>query len=59
MAASSSSDREHASGYLRQVLAWMGVTYVEIILAGRRLAGGAGETAVDQFGDAVGLAVAA
>jgi FMN-dependent NADH-azoreductase len=48
-----------ASGYLRQVLAWMGITDVEIILAGRRLAGGVGETAVDQFGDAVSLAVAA
>jgi len=48
-----------ASGYLRQVLAWIGITDVEIILAGRRLAGGMGETAVDQFGDAVTLAVAA
>ena len=48
-----------ASGYLRQVLAWIGITDVEIILAGRARAGGAGETAVEQFSDAVKLAAAA
>ena len=40
-----------ASGYLRQVLAWVGIKDVEIILAGRARAGG--ETAVEQFGSAV------
>ena len=47
-----------ASGYLRQVLAWIGITDVEIILAGRARAGMEGETAVEQFGDAVTAAAA-
>ena len=47
-----------ASGYLRQVLAWIGIKDVEIILAGRARAGAAGETAVDQFGAAVRSAAA-
>lgn len=42
-----------ASGYLRQVLAWIGIKDVEIILAGRARAGATGETAVEQFGSAV------
>ena len=48
-----------ASGYLRQVLAWIGITDVEIILAGRARAGVTGETAVESFGEVVGLAAAA
>jgi FMN-dependent NADH-azoreductase len=48
-----------ASGYLRQVLGWIGITNVEIVLAGRGRAGGTGETANEQFGDAVRLAAAA
>lgn len=47
-----------ASSYLRQVLAWIGITDVEIILAGRGRAGMEGETAVEQFGDAVTAAAA-
>ncbi len=47
-----------ASGYLRQVLAWIGIKDVEIILAGRARAGAVGETAVDQFGAAVRSAAA-
>ncbi len=47
-----------ASGYLRQVLAWIGITDVEIILAGRARAGMEGETAVEQFGDVVTAAAA-
>jgi FMN-dependent NADH-azoreductase len=47
-----------ASGYLRQVLAWIGIKDVEIILAGRARAGATGETAVEQFGAAVGSAAA-
>ena len=47
-----------ASGYLRQVLAWIGITDVEVILAGRARAGGEGETAVEQFGEAVIAAAA-
>ena len=39
-----------ASGYLRQVLACIGIKDVEIILAGRARAGATGETAVEQFG---------
>lgn len=46
-----------ASGYLRQVLAWVGITDVEIILANRARAGGEGETAVEAFGDTVRTAV--
>jgi FMN-dependent NADH-azoreductase len=42
-----------ASGYLRQVLAWIGINDVEVILAGRARAGAMGETAVEQFGAAV------
>lgn len=48
-----------ASGYLRQLLAWIGITDVEIILADRGRAGGEGETAVDRFGDTVKIAAAA
>jgi FMN-dependent NADH-azoreductase len=48
-----------ASGYLRQVLAWIGIEDVDIILAGRARAGVTGETAVEQFGDTVTLAAAA
>lgn len=48
-----------ASGYLRQVLGYIGITDVEIILAGRPRAGTYGETAVEQFGDKVELAAAA
>ena len=47
-----------ASGYLRQVLAWIGITDVEIVLAGRARAGLEGERAVAQFGDAVSAAAA-
>lgn len=48
-----------ASGYLRQVLGWIGITDVEIILAGRPLAGGQGETALEHYGPAVTMAAAA
>ena len=47
-----------ASGYLRQVLGWMGITDVEIILANRGRAGVEGETAVEQFGGLVTAAAA-
>ena len=47
-----------ASGYLRQVLAWIGITDVEIILANRGRAGMEGETAVEEFGGAVKAAAA-
>lgn len=42
-----------ASGYLRQVLAWMGIVDVEIVLANRARAGNFAETAIEEFGDAV------
>jgi len=48
-----------ASGYLRQVLGFIGITDLDIILAGRERAGLAGETAVEEFGDVVALAAAA
>jgi FMN-dependent NADH-azoreductase len=48
-----------ASGYLRQVLGYIGITDVEIILAGRPRAGTYGETAVEQFGDKVEVAAVA
>ena len=43
----------HASGYLRQLLAWIGITDVNIVLAGRSVAGPQGETAVERLGAAV------
>jgi FMN-dependent NADH-azoreductase len=48
-----------ASGYLRQVLNWIGIKDVEIILASRVRAGAMGETAVESFGEAVAMAAAA
>jgi FMN-dependent NADH-azoreductase len=48
-----------ASGYLRQVLNWIGIRDVEIILAGRGRAGASGETAVESFGEIVEMAAAA
>ncbi|HTM82217.1 FMN-dependent NADH-azoreductase [Asticcacaulis sp.] len=42
-----------ASGYLRQVLAWIGITDVNIVLAGRAVGGTYGETAVEQLGETV------
>jgi FMN-dependent NADH-azoreductase len=47
-----------ASGYLRQVFGWLGITDVQIILADRGQAGANGETAADAFGAPV-LAAAA
>ena len=47
-----------ASGYLRQLFAWIGVTDVEIILADRASAGGNAETALQHFGSAVTAAAA-
>lgn len=48
-----------ASGYLRQVLGFIGVTDLDIILAGAPRAGANGEKAVEQFGGTVTLAAAA
>ena len=45
-----------ASGYLRQVLAWIGITDVNVVLAGRARAGAQGETAVKEFGSVVAAA---
>jgi FMN-dependent NADH-azoreductase len=47
-----------ASGYLRQVLAWIGIKDVEIIMAARARAGVTGESAVKEFGAAVRSAAA-
>ena len=49
---------DQASGYLRQLFAWIGITDVEIILADRANAGGNGETAIEHFGSAVTAAAA-
>jgi FMN-dependent NADH-azoreductase len=48
-----------ASGYLRQVLGFLGMTDVEIIGASAPRAGMSGEHAVEQFGEAVSMAAAA
>lgn len=48
-----------ASGYLRAVLAWIGITNVEILLANKARAGDYAETAVEQFGPAVSALAAA
>ena len=45
-----------ASGYLRQVFAYIGITDVNIILAARTHAGTNGETALEHYGDAVAAA---
>jgi FMN-dependent NADH-azoreductase len=50
---------DQASGYLRQVLGFIGITHIEIILAGRVRAGTYGEMAVEAFSEAVSLAAAA
>lgn len=48
-----------ASGYLRQVLGFIGLTDLDIIMANRARAGDVGETAVEQFGEQINLAAAA
>jgi FMN-dependent NADH-azoreductase len=48
-----------ASGYLRLVLGFIGLTDLDIVLADRMRAGDAGETAFEQFGEVVSLAAAA
>ena len=48
-----------ASGYLRQVLGWIGITNVNVMLAGRARAGIQGETAIEQLGAMVSSAAAA
>lgn len=45
-----------ASGYLRQVLGWIGIADVEFVLAGRARAGDYGEKAVEEFGQLVSTA---
>jgi FMN-dependent NADH-azoreductase len=44
---------DQATGYIRQLLAWIGITDLNIILAGRAVAGPFGETAVENFGGEV------
>jgi FMN-dependent NADH-azoreductase len=46
-------NHNQASGYLRQVLAWIGITDVNIVLASRAVAGVYGETAVERLGEVV------
>ncbi len=50
---------DHASRYLSQVLGFIGITDLDIVLAGRARAGMAGETAVEEFGEVLALAAAA
>lgn len=47
-----------ASGYLRQVLGWIGIVDVDFILAGRARAGDYGEQAVEEFGELASSAAA-
>ena len=44
---------DQATGYIRQVLAWIGITDLNIILAGRAIAGPFGETAIENLGGKV------
>lgn len=46
-----------ASGYLRQVLGWIGIVDVDLVLAGRARAGDYGEKAVEEFGAVVSAGV--
>ena len=48
-----------SSSYLRQVLGFIGITDLDIVLAGSARAGMAGETAVEEFGEVLALAAAA
>jgi FMN-dependent NADH-azoreductase len=48
-----------ASGYLRQVFAFIGIADLDIILADRGRAGIAGETAIESIGEEIRLAAAA
>lgn len=50
---------DHASRYLHQVLRFIGITDLDIVLAGSARAGMVGESAVEAFGEAVALAAAA
>jgi FMN-dependent NADH-azoreductase len=47
-----------ASGYLRQVLGWIGIIDVNFVLAGRARAGDYGEKAVEEFGALISAAAA-
>ena len=47
-----------ASGYLRQVLGWIGIIDVNVVLAGRARAGDYGEKAVEEFGALTSAAAA-
>jgi len=49
---------DHASSYPRQVLGFIGITDLDIVLAGSARAGMAGETAVEEFGEVLALAAA-
>ena len=49
----------YASGYLRQLLGFIGITDLDIVLAGVARAGMEGETAVEAFGEAIASAAAA
>jgi FMN-dependent NADH-azoreductase len=49
----------YASGYLRQLLGFIGITDLDIVLAGAARAGMAGETAVEAFGEVIASAAAA
>ena len=53
------SSRLRSSSYLRQVLGFIGITDLDIVLAGSARAGMAGETAVEEFGEVLALAAAA
>lgn len=47
---------DQASGYLRQLLTWLGIADINIILAARARAGANGETALENYGDIVAAA---
>jgi FMN-dependent NADH-azoreductase len=49
----------YVSDYLRQLLAFIGITDLDIVLAGAGRAGMAGETAVEEFGEVIAAAAAA
>jgi FMN-dependent NADH-azoreductase len=50
---------DYASSYLRQVLGFLGITDLDIVLAGSARARMAGETAVEEFGEVLASAAAA
>lgn len=47
---------DQASGYLRQIFAWIGITDINIVLADRERTGDNGETALENYAEVIAAA---